>query len=324
MKALIDESDITCTQFRALANCVPTLLWMANPDGWIHWYNQRWYDYTGKRPDEMAGWGWQSVHHPDILPDVLERWTGAIATGASFEMTFPLRGKDGTYRPFLTRVEPLHEDGRIVGWYGSNTEVTDLENTRERLELMVGELNHRVKNTLATVQSIAAKSFRDAPPENRKSFEGRLRSLANVHDVLTRESWTSAKVDEMIQHTVLHADPGRILTEGPDLRLEPRFASALAMALNELATNAVKYGALSVPAGRIVIRWETAERGWMALYWQEQSGPRVAPPGHKGFGMRLIEGIFPGEYGVKVEHEFRPGGVTCAIRLPVDLSARPA
>ena len=323
MDDLVNEGDITFGQFRALANSVPTLLWMANPDGWIFWYNQRWYDYTGKRQEELEGWGWQSVHHPDFLPQVLERWTAAIATDIPFEMTFPLRGKDGTYRPFLTRVDPLHEDGRIVGWYGSNTDVTDLEIARERLELMVGELNHRVKNTLATVQSIAAKSFRDAPPDNRKTFEARLQALAKVHDVLARESWASAEVGEVIEQTFVLADPERIMIEGPNLRLEPRFASALGMALHELATNAVKYGALSAPKGRVVIRWEKSERGSMALHWKEQGGPEVSPPRHKGFGVRLINSVFPGEQGVKVEHAFPSGGVTCVIRLPIDQAARP-
>jgi PAS domain S-box-containing protein len=112
-------------QFRLLAENIPTLCWMANGDGYIFWYNRRWYDYTGTTPAEMEGWGWQSVHHPDELPKVLERWTEAVVTGAPFEMTFPLRGADGVYRPFLTRVQPVRDDaGRATRWFGVNTDVS--------------------------------------------------------------------------------------------------------------------------------------------------------------------------------------------------------
>jgi PAS domain S-box-containing protein len=143
--------DLSFAQFRALANSMPNLAWMADADGWLIWYNDRWYDYTGTTPDQMVGWGWQSVHHPDVLPEMLRRWTTALKSGEAFEMTFPLRrGSDGSYRMFMTRAEPLREDGRIVGWLGTNTDITEMERTTERLQLVINELNHRVKNTLAS------------------------------------------------------------------------------------------------------------------------------------------------------------------------------
>ena len=172
------ESDLTCAQLKALANSVPNLVWMARPDGWIFWYNDRWYKYTGTTPEEMAGWGWQSVHHPDVLPKILERWTHALKHGEFFQMIFPLKGADGLYRPFLTRVEPLRESGAIVGWYGTNTDVTEQERDRERLQLLVHELNHRVKNTLATVHSLAMHSLRELKPNSVELFENRLLALA--------------------------------------------------------------------------------------------------------------------------------------------------
>ena len=97
-------------QFRTLANAIPQLCWMANADGWIFWYNERWYEYTGTTPEQMEGWGWQSVHDPEALPEVLERWQDSIATGQPFDMVFPLRGADGVFRPFLTRVMPVHDE----------------------------------------------------------------------------------------------------------------------------------------------------------------------------------------------------------------------
>jgi two-component system, sensor histidine kinase PdtaS len=112
-------------QFRLLADNIPTLCWMANADGYIFWYNRRWHDYCGTTPEQMAGWGWQSVHHPDVLPSVLERWTGCISVGEPFEMTFPLRGVDGIFRPFLTRIQPMRdENGVVEKWFGTNVDVT--------------------------------------------------------------------------------------------------------------------------------------------------------------------------------------------------------
>jgi PAS domain S-box-containing protein len=128
-------------QFRTLANAIPTLCWMANSDGWIFWYNQRWYEYTGTTPEEMEGWGWQSVHDPDVLPKVLESWKTSIATGEPFEMVFPLRGADGIFHPFLTRVTPLlDEEGKIARWFGTNTDISELQKTQEALRQRTQEL----------------------------------------------------------------------------------------------------------------------------------------------------------------------------------------
>ncbi|HLW53453.1 MAG TPA: PAS domain S-box protein [Candidatus Angelobacter sp.] len=121
-------------QFRTLANAIPQLCWMAQPDGWIFWYNDRWYQYTGTTPAQMEGWGWQSVHDPETLPKVLEQWKGSIATGKPFDMVFPLRGSDGLFRPFLTRVMPVHDqDGKVSGWFGTNTDISEQRRTEEEL-----------------------------------------------------------------------------------------------------------------------------------------------------------------------------------------------
>jgi len=121
-------------RFRTLANAIPNLCWMANGDGWIFWYNQRWYEYTGTTQQQMEGWGWKSVHDPQTLPAVVERWKGSIATGEPFEMVFPLRGADGVFRPFLTRVIPIkNTEGRVVRWFGTNTDITELRDAQEAL-----------------------------------------------------------------------------------------------------------------------------------------------------------------------------------------------
>jgi PAS domain S-box-containing protein len=119
------SNEIAPSDFRSLANEIPTLCWIANGDGYIVWYNRRWHEYCGTTPEQMEGWGWQSVHDPEVLPAVVERWAHSIATGEAFEMTFPLRGADGIFRPFLTRVEPVKDSsGRVARWFGVNTDVT--------------------------------------------------------------------------------------------------------------------------------------------------------------------------------------------------------
>ncbi|HUP29887.1 MAG TPA: PAS domain-containing protein [Usitatibacter sp.] len=130
-------------RLKQLANTIPQLAWMAEPDGAIHWYNDRWYEYTGTTPEQMTGWGWQRVHHPDVLPSVLERWKRSLTAGEPFQMTFPLRGSDGRYRPFFTLVAPLKDAaGTVVQWFGTNTDVSalheaqdELRRTEERLRL---------------------------------------------------------------------------------------------------------------------------------------------------------------------------------------------
>ncbi len=135
------------------ANAVPQLVWMANPDGWIFWYNEQWYQYTGSTPEQMAGWGWQSVHNPDTLPSVLSRWKHSIASGEPFEMTFPLRGSDGVFKPFLTRVVPVRDQqGTITRWFGTNTDITSEVSAREELRANQG----RLQTALVASQRLAA------------------------------------------------------------------------------------------------------------------------------------------------------------------------
>ncbi len=141
--ALRESAD----RFSALADNIDQLAWMAHADGAIYWYNRRWYEYTGAAPADMEGWGWQSVHDADVLPAVLARWRESIATGQPFDMEFPLKGADGVFRPFLTRIHPVKDaHGAVVGWFGSNTDISEqkrvqaeLEAIKQNLELLVRE-----------------------------------------------------------------------------------------------------------------------------------------------------------------------------------------
>ena len=144
-KAAEDELRQSEDRFRTMANAIPQLAWVARADGFIYWYNQRWYEYTGMTAEQMEGWGWQQVHDPQLLPGVLQQWKGSIASGEPFEMVFPLRGGDGKFRQFLTRVRPLNDaQGEVVQWFGTNTDVSELKRAEDALLKLNEELEMRV------------------------------------------------------------------------------------------------------------------------------------------------------------------------------------
>ncbi len=325
-------------EFRSMAENISQLAWMTDDAGWIYWYNKRWFDYTGTTLEEMEGWGWRSVHHPHHVDRVTEKFKRHISEGEPWEDTFPLRGVDGEYRWFLSRAMPIrNEAGEVLRWFGTNTDITEQKRSEEQRTLLINELNHRVKNTLATVQSLASQSFgadrnTDAA---RATFEARLQALARAHDVLTAQSWKGAMLAGVIARALApFNDPEQIVAAGPDVWLSPKQALAMTLALHELATNAAKYGALSTREGRVHVKWSLQpsddaagedEAGEMiTVEWLETGGPEVAPPEQSGFGKRLIERGISRDLGGRAELEFRPEGVRAIFRSPVEPLSSPA
>ena len=202
--------------------------------------------------------------------------------------------------------------------------VLERKRTEEHQRLLLNELNHRVKNTLAVIQSIASQTFRGeaAAPEARRAFESRLTALAGAHDLLTGRNWEAALLSEVVERAGngCGAVPGRLRAEGEDVEIPPRTAVSIAMALHELCTNAVKYGALSNDAGMVTVRWSISggpgERR-LRLTWIESGGPPVAPPARRGFGSRMIERGLASELGGTVALEFLPEGVRCVVDAPL-------
>lgn len=147
----IEEAE---RKFRALADNIPNLTWMANADGYIYWYNSRWYEYTGTQPKDMEGWGWQSVHDPKVLPNVLEQWKSSIESGNPFGMVFPLKGADGVFRPFLTRVIPIHDkSGKITQWFGTNTDITEQKQLERQKDDFLGIASHELKTPVTSIKA---------------------------------------------------------------------------------------------------------------------------------------------------------------------------
>ncbi len=280
------------------------------------------YGYPAERALTLADL--RARYHPEDLEQIFGLFTGAADPAVRhFEMEFRLLLPDGSVRWVGGRGEYLRDEaGRAVRSRGVVLDVTERKRWEERQQLLIHELNHRVKNTLATVQSIAAQSLRNAATaeQARGDIEGRLIALSRAHDVLTREGWEGASLREIVMQAT---EPfrgraqGRFRIEGADMRLSPHHALALSMALQELATNAVKYGALSNETGKIVIRWAVNGSPRLSLVWTESGGPPVAAPGRRGFGSRLIERSLASDLGGRADLQFHAGGVVCTIEAPL-------
>ncbi|SCY17745.1 sensor histidine kinase [Microvirga guangxiensis] len=223
--------------------------------------------------------------------------------------------------------QPIRDaEGRVTGIFAEGNDVTERVRSEEHQLLLLNELNHRVKNTLATVQSIASQTLRTATSTQaaREAIESRLFALSRAHDVLTRENWEGAWIGEVVSeamHPFQSVGHSRIHCHGPKVRLPPNVALAIAMALQELATNAVKYGSLSNEAGKVRISWqvdETRDSPHLVLRWEESDGPSVVPPTRRGFGTRLIErSLSQGHLAGEAKIDFAADGVVCTIDAPL-------
>jgi PAS domain S-box-containing protein len=252
----------------------------------------------------------------------------ALQAGERFvEAEFRYRRRsDGAVRWLILRFEVmLDETGAARRAVGVLTDITARKAGEAHLRLMINELNHRVKNNLATVQAIASQTLRgtESLPEARNAFMGRLLALASAHDVLTREQWEGALLGEVARGVLTPlcgADTARLRLEGPRVMLGPRAALSIAMALHELCTNAAKYGALSADGGSVDLGW-SVEPGpdgeVLSLQWRERGGPAVQPPQRRGFGSRLLERAVAAELRGEVRIDFAPSGVVCAVTAPL-------
>lgn len=200
------------SEFHLLADSIPELCWMARGDGHIFWYNARWYEYTGTTPEQVEGWGWQSVHNPEILPSVLERWKASLAMGHTFEMEFPLRGADGVFRWFLTRIRPVrNSEGRIVRWFGTNTNIHEQRELWESLIEARQELEMRVRERTAELEQKTSELLQKATLLDLANDAILVRSAADQISYWNQGAerlygWTSAEVVGRSTHEVLRTE----------------------------------------------------------------------------------------------------------------------
>ncbi|MHA7061785.1 PAS domain-containing sensor histidine kinase [Azospirillum argentinense] len=300
-------------------NGVVALHWVAS-DGTILRANRAELDLLGYRHDEYIGRHIADFHaDAGTIGDIL----GRLRNGERLDK-YParLKAKDGDIRHVLISSNAQFRDGKLIKTRCFTLDVTDLQAAEQRRKLLIDELNHRVKNTLATVQSIAAQTLRSTPTPDafEPTFTGRLMALSRAHDLLNLESWQGASLQDVLTTAFLAHDPDRVTLIGENLRVRTRAALALSMAVHELASNAAKHGALSAPAGRVEIGWTVGDRNGASdvhLVWKERHGPAVMTPPGRGFGCRLIERGLAHELGGTAQLDFEPDGLRCAITFPL-------
>jgi PAS domain S-box-containing protein len=285
------------------------------------------YGHAPETVEPTGDW-WIAHIHPDDRPGIDASIHAVIdGTGTVWLDEYRFLRADGSYAHVLDRGYVLRDaQGRAARMIGAMLDISERKRAEERQRLLTGELQHRVKNTLALVQAIAGQTFRNTtdPAAAHEAFAARLISLGRAHDILTRSSWTEAPIMEVVEGALaVHrgAATARIRTSGPNVLLAAQPALSLALALHELATNAAKYGALSNDDGTIDLRWHVVhgdDAARFCLTWSEQGGPPVlAQPTRKGFGSRLIERSFAAEVGGEVKLTYAPTGLICRLEAPL-------
>jgi two-component sensor histidine kinase len=234
--------------------------------------------------------------------------------------------KDGSNANVELTVMPIRaSDETVVSIAEASRDITDRQRLNEQRNILLRESSHRLKNTLATVQAIAAQTFQNTQTREafQEAFEARLMALSNTHDLLTRNNWEGAWLrDLLLQELAPYRldKPLRLTIDGQDVQLQPKTALAFSLLFHELATNAVKHGALSVPTGRVDVGWEVSDGSGqrrVRLHWVESGGPHVAKPSRRGLGSRLIERGLAHELNGEARLDFDPSGVRCTIDVPL-------
>ncbi|MCO6392221.1 PAS domain-containing protein [Aliihoeflea aestuarii] len=209
-------------------------------------------------------------------------------------------------------------DGLVTGVFVQGMDRTEAVRTLKHQRLLLDELNHRVKNTLATVQSMAKQTLRAAPNMQAANddLEGRIIALSKAHNLLSQTAWDSTTMSDLVDHEFAHLDRARLAASGPDVLLNPKASIAIAMVLHELSTNAAKYGALSGDEGRLDVVWQVGADGDLVIDWHETGRALSAPPSKAGFGSRMINAVVRGELDGSVNASYETDGLVCKLVVP--------
>ncbi|MFH6783387.1 MULTISPECIES: PAS domain-containing protein [Methylobacterium] len=281
----------------------------------------------GRRADETFQYAdLLAMIHPDDIERMQTTLAASVADKADYEVEYRVNMPSGEVRWVELRGQPFYApDGTPLSMVCVSLDITDRKRSEEHRALLADELTHRVKNSMATVQSVALQTLRNASSleDAQETLVARIKSLAAADNVLTRESWAGTTLSEVVAEA-LHAfrDDARqrFLVNGPLVWLDPRLTLAFTMAFHELATNAVKYGALSNEGGRVVVDWEVRDASTsprLQLRWEEVGGPSVVAPSRTGFGTRLIERALATEMGGTARIEYHPRGIAFLLEAPL-------
>ncbi len=330
--AALAESE---AKFRAIADSMPQMVWSTLPDGMHDYYNARWYEFTGVAEGSTDGEGWNAIFHPEDQPRAWEVWRHSLETGELYEIEYRLRRHDGVYRWTLGRAVPLrNEAGEIIRWFGTCTDIDDLKRIEQGQALLSQELSHRIKNIFAVVSALIALSAREHP--EAKAFAGSVRNrigaLARAHEFVRPHTEVSRPLlGDMTLHAFLAAlfrpyatveGEARVIVSGDDALFDDQAATSVALLFHELATNAAKYGALSLPGGRVSLATCLAGDRFI-LSWREAGGPALeGPPVRSGFGSSLATLSVEGQLGGRLERVWHQAGLEVTADLPATALSR--
>jgi PAS domain S-box-containing protein len=323
-------------RLRTLMEGIPQLVWRSCGEGRWTWSSPQWQAFTGQSQDESQGLGWLGALHPDDREDTLRAWEAARPHGMLDVEYRVRRAADGAYLWHQTRSVPVRDGaGRVVEWLGTTTDVQQLRELQDRQGVMVAELQHRTRNLIAVVHSIAQQTMAATGPTEafRDEFHHRLEALSRVQGLLSRSEEEPITIRGLIDMELdalgaLNGARERVVLDGPEVRLRHSLVQTLALGLHELATNARKHGALSHDEGLLSVTWRVVDADGegrrLALEWTETGGaaPVDADRPHRGYGRELIERALPYALGARTEYELGPEGVRCAIDLPLDKTRR--
>lgn len=298
------------------------------PENPIIFANDSFLALTGYDRAEVLGQSFNFMLASATDAESLTTISAEFAEDAKGGSEVRCRRKDGSEFWAGLFISPVRDEGgKIVQNFASFVDLTRHKREQAQSRMLIDELNHRVKNTLATVQSIVWQAMRTSsdPKLVRQAIESRLFALSRSHDLLTLKNWESAGLFDLVHQAVLPFSAAeelaeRIVLSGPDISLPPKSALALGIAFNELATNAAKYGALSDAAGHLDVSWEILDAPdgrQLQITWQESAGPKVEAPARKGFGSSVLQRGLTLELEAVVHLDYLPGGVRCIIKIPL-------
>ncbi|WP_426960237.1 sensor histidine kinase [Muricoccus radiodurans] len=315
-------------RLRTLMGGIPQLVWRSGDEGRWTWSSPQWQAYTGQSEEESHGLGWLDAVHPEDRDRTVAAWHAARSHG-QLEVEYRIRrAADGIWRWHQTRSVPVRDsptaeqlEGCIAEWLGTTTDIEDLKRLQAEQGVLVAELQHRTRNLLAVVRNVARRSI--PPQPGRDEYDARLAALGRVQGFLARSSAHVVPLRNLVEAELQAAGDGssdRVTVEGPPVNLPGEGAQPVALALHELATNAVKYGAIAQPSGRLSVTWRVEE--WeggprLRIAWRE-SGVAMPDgrPARRGYGSELISQALPYQMGAETALDFTPDGVSCDIILP--------
>ena len=332
MEDRIRESE---RHMRDLLEALPAAVYTTDAEGRITFFNQAAVELSGRTPQLGDMWcvTWR-LYNTDESPLAHHECPMAIA----LKENRAIRGveaiaerPDGTRVPFIPYPTPLHDaNGNLIGAINMLVDITERKQAENRQKTLIDELNHRVKNTLATVQSLAAQTARNARSagDAHKRFEARLLALSRAHDLLTKRHWGDTPLDSLVHEVLMPIvghEPSRVRIDGASIEVNTRVALSLTMTLNELAINALKYGSMSTETGTLSVTWDVQVRPSetrVSFLWREQGGPTVVETGRHGLGFRLMERCIERDLGGELEADFATEGFVCRFSIPIGAEDR--